>query len=245
MNFSEVLSKVHMGGINEVCVIEKDGSIAIADETNAVFTYVKPGPRVVSAFTKLKTRPYVEHPLGIRDLGQFMKYLAFGTAEITKDAIRFKSKVGKAVFKLADVESIPRVEGPEAIVKELSKSLALKANVTRKALDNFKAVFDLVRPEVITLSLVSLKGSGQALKCSLGEEISNTGSVLLSRDLSGKLKSCKIDFRASFFNSILAATAETDLVFRIGVDDLPLMIEEKLTGCETIWFLEPYEYATS
>jgi len=149
------------------------------------------------------------------------------------------------VFKLADVESIPRVEGPEAIVKELSKSLALKANVTRKALDNFKAVFDLVRPEVITLSLVSLKGSGQALKCSLGEEISNTGSVLLSRDLSGKLKSCKIDFRASFFNSILAATAETDLVFRIGVDDLPLMIEEKLTGCETIWFLEPYEYATS
>lgn len=238
MKLVDVLNKIHLGGINEVCVVEKDGSVAVTSPTNAVLTYIRP-----------KKSLRLSHPLGIRDVPAFIKVLSpLGEKDsitIGEHSILVKDGDGKVDLKVSDVEAVPRLDDPMKLLKELKKELNFSASILRSRVEKLRRKFDQLKPEIITLRVGKEKKGKRKLTCVLGEAIGNVGYVdIAMKARSSSDKSCETIYRASHLMAILAAADCDKFSVALG-NKMPLMVEAELSDCHAMWCLSPYEQITA
>jgi len=236
MDLNTLLTKVHLGGLINICVIQDDGVVAMADEANMVLAYVKPNSRPA----ELKG---VKQPLGIRDIGMFMRFLSFGGGEfevVKNEIIVQGKKTGTRVsFKLADVSAIPAVEKPDSIIKQLKSNLSVTAVITADNLANLSSIQSIIKPDIITIKTVKGTRGTRMLKAHLGEDIGHTGDTIISTKITGSNPIDTVFMSGNLMAAIGVITSETITIY-LGKDK-PLMIEEKLDDATCYWAVSPYD----
>lgn len=240
MELLDVLNKVHLGGLNDVCIVGRDGSVAVADVSNVVFTYVDP---------KEDTFDELSASIGIRDISTFIKILSSaaeakkGSVIIQTDNILTIDDDGKVKLRFADVEAIPRIENPEKIISSLRGQFRVSAVLKQAELHKFKRKYEQLKPEIVTVKVVRKDGI-VSLMCILGEDIGHVGYVVLSRKVKARIAECETVYKADYLMQVFGSITEEKVAVGLG-HGLPIMVEEESSDCRVAWILSPFDFVSA
>lgn len=229
----DILRKVSLGGLIEVCILNKDGSIAVANDTNTVFVYIV--PKRIDDFEK------IPHDLGIRNLSDFFKFLNYKTnrkVKITDADIIIKGAGTKAIYHLADESILPRIANPTKIIKDFSSRCVVKAVIVGDVLVKFKELFNLIKPEVITFNCTNKK-----LIFEIGESIGNRAQIDIDNLVTGvagkKVPSVvTATYKSNHIQSVFDAVTTSKFEIMFGTET-PVVVSEVGKEGITIWCVAP------
>lgn len=239
MELLDILSKIYLGGLNDICIVNNDGSVAVTDVSNIVFVHVKPNK---GTFVKLS------NDIGIRDIDTFIKILSSaaeakkGSISIRADNILTTDDDGKVRLRFADVDAIPRIENPEKVINSLRTQFKVSAVFKQAELHKFKRKYDQLKPEIVTIKVVKKEGI-TSLMCTLGEDIGHVGYVVLSRRVKTKIAECETVYRADYLMQVFGSITEEKVIVELG-HKLPIMIEEHGSDYSVVWVLSPFDFVS-